>query len=378
MKQLLYFTGFCILSNTGIGQSFINKSENLNSHAIYLRSMDVQAADLNKDGYLDIVLAIEWAPNAILWGTKEGIYSDNHAMKLSKNLFDSEDVAIADYNNDGWLDLVFAAEDDQNHEFYFNKGNGKFEEVKNKFPKFTSNSVLAYDFNQDGNMDLIFGNAGQSRLFINDGKANFIDETDKRLPKDTKITQDIALIDVDNDGDMDLLIGNEDGNELWINNGQGFFTNETEKRFPSSSSIETRKVIVFDAEGDGDQDVFICNVDSDKTKEKQDKLYINNGKGFFVDATNQIPNQALETLDALALDVNEDGKLDLILAHGGKVQPSILINDGKGNFSFGNQLADISFVGNYISLIAADFNQDGKKDIYFGGFMTDDRLIIRK
>ncbi len=369
-----------LITQAAVAQNFNYDKDRISSHAIYLRSMDVQTADLNKDGYLDIVLAVEWAPNAILWGTKDGKYYDNHAMKLSNNTYDSEDIAIADFNNDGWLDLVFAAEDDMNHEFYLNKGNGKFEEVKNKFPQFISNAAQAYDFNGDGAIDLIFGNQGQSRLFINDGKGNFTDETQSRLPIDEDTTtQDIALVDVDNDGDIDIIMGNESGNQLWINQGKGFFSNETANRLPSSANIETRKVIIIDVNKDNNPDIFLCNVAYDDTKNNQDKLYLNNGNGNFTDVTEtHLPAQDLSTLDALPLDVNHDGHLDLILAHGGKVKPSVFINNGSGKFILDeNVLSGLSFLGNYIAILAQDFNHDGKADIYLGGFMSSDMILIQ-
>lgn len=378
MNKMILLSCLSLLSTQAPDQRFVNMTEQLNSHAIYQRTMDVRTADLNNDGHLDIVLAVEWAPNAILWGSADGKFRDDHSLKLSTNTFDSEDVAIADFNGDEWLDLVFAAEDDKNHEFYLNQGNGEFIELKNKFPKFISNAVITYDFNGDGHMDLIFGNQGQSRLFINDGKANFTEETALRLPQESYITQDIALIDANKDGHMDLILGNENGNQIWINNGAGFFENETETRFPISLDVETRKVIVFDANNDGFPDVLFCNVDTFKNKNIRDLLYINDGKGNFKDVSaTQLPTQDLATLDAVAMDVNFDGHMDLVLAHMGKVRPSVLINDGFGGFKLDEHVfSDIPFQGNYISVLVEDFNKDGQLDLYFGGFMTQDKLLI--
>lgn len=378
MKTLLLTLGLLTgFSQVVTAQKFINKSENLLGHGIYLRSMDVQTADLNDDGFLDIVLAIEWAPNVILWGNEDGKFYDSHSLKLSKNLYDSEDVAIADFNNDGLLDLVFAAEDDQNHEYYINKGRGYFEEVKNKFPKFISNAVVAYDFNNDGFYDLLFGNQGQNRLFLNDGQGNFSDKTSSRLPKDNKTTQDIALVDIDNNGAIDLIIGNEDGYQIWMNQGNGYFKDETDVRFATTDTIEIRKIIAIDANNDGYKDLFICAVSSDNSKPKQDRLLLNDGKGKFFDFTEtHLPKQNVETLDAVVYDINNDGAADLILAHMGKQQPSVLINDKTGKFKLDNTyLPDVT--GHYISILGADFNNDGALDIYLGGFMSDDKLLIQ-
>jgi len=378
MKTLLLTLGllFCVGNNV-LAQKFINKSENLLGHGIYLRSMDVQTADLNDDGFLDIVLAIEWAPNVILWGNEDGKFYDSHSLKLSKNLYDSEDVAIADFNNDGLLDLGFAAEDDQNHEYYINKGRGYFEEVKNKFPKFTSNAVIAHDFNKDGFPDLLFGNQGQNQLFLNDGQGNFSDKTSSRLPKDNKTTQDIAFADVDNNGTMDLIIGNEDGYQLWMNQGKGYFKDETAMRFATTDDIEIRKVVVLDVNNDGYKDLFFCTISSNNTKPKQDRLLLNNGSGkFFDNSETHLPKQDLNTFDAIVYDVNKDGSLDLVLVHMGNQQPSVLINDKTGKFTLDNTyLPDVT--GHYISILGADFNNDGALDIYLGGFMSDDKLLIQ-
>jgi hypothetical protein len=376
-KNFLFVCALTCLGTQVLAQNFIHKSKNISSHAIYLRTMDVKAVDLNKDGYLDLVLAVEWAPNAILWGSKDGNFNENPAMKLSPNMYDSEDVAIADFDKDGWLDLVFAAEDDMNHEFYFNRGKNGFVEVKDKFPKFISNAVIAHDFNEDGHVDLIFGNQGQNRIFINDGKANFTEETNLRLPNEEKITQDIALLDVDGDGDMDLIIGNEDGNQLWINQGKGIFKDETSSRFPSGE-METRKVIVIDVNKDGFKDVFLCNVDSPEKNPKPDKLYLNDGKGNFKDVSEtHLPNQNIDTLDAVVIDVNLDGYMDLVLAQMVRVQPSVLLNDGSGKFKLTDNILP-KVPGNYISIISADFDKNGSQDIYLGGFMSDDKLLLRK
>lgn len=378
MKKHLFCIGLTFATNFLFTQQFGNKSDKLNSHGIYLRSMDVKTADLNNDGYLDIVLAIEWAPNVILWGNKDGNFNDNHNLQLSKNKYDSEDVAIADFNNDGYLDLIFAAEDDQNHEFYLNDGKGNFTEIKNKFPKFTSNSVLTYDFNNDGLTDILFGNAGQNYIFINKGNGNFSDETENRLPKSSKITQDIALADLNNDKQFDLIIGNEDGNEIWINQGNGIFKDQTTNWLSEIPNIETRKVIIFDVNNDGFSDVFLCNISSDNSKPKQDILYLNDKKGKLIDVTKtNLPEQNLDTLDAVFLDLNADGFTDMILAQMGKVQPTVLLNNKQGKFELTENILPEA-AGNYISILAEDFNQDSKKDIYLGGFMTDDKLLIQQ
>src|SRR5690606_9858188 len=123
---------------------------------------------------------------------------------------------------------------------------------------------------------------------------------------------------------------------------------ETSTRFSSLPEMETRKVIILDANKDGFKDIFFCNIDSSEKREKPDKLYLNDGKGNFTDVSvSHLPSQNLDTFDAVPIDLNKDGNIDLVLAHMGKAQPSVLMNDGSGKFSLVNVTLP-SVPGHYI------------------------------
>ncbi|MFN3848161.1 MAG: FG-GAP-like repeat-containing protein [Spirosomataceae bacterium] len=367
-----------------INPIFEDASNNLPDDGAKGPSMDVQAADIDDDGDLDIVLANEFKANTILINDGKAKFTDESVNRLPQVVHDSEDVVIKDFDQDGKLDLIFCSEDDKEHELYLNKGKGYFMKAENQLPDSEANAVVSVDLNGDKKQDLIFGNNGQNVVYINQGKAVFkADET--RLPKATRVTQDLALADIDNDGDLDLLAGNEDGNLLYRNNGKGFFEDISSTNLPKIENLETRKVTFGDVDHDGDMDVFLSNVNFRGNKNAQNRLFINDGKGKFTDETDQrLPKDTDHTIDAIFEDLNADGHIDIVVANVFGSYLKAYINDGKGNFTdetikiFGKK-----YVRDALGVIAADLNGDGKKDLYICDRYNPaqdqkDLLLIRK
>jgi hypothetical protein len=374
------FILFLIASTANSQAYFKLATTNIPNVALVNNTMDVATADFNQDGFLDIVVAKEFQRNRILYNNGNGVFSDATSGKLSNVSRDSEDIAIADLNNDGLPDLVFASEDDETHEMYLNTNIGNFIDVSNRLPKFTSNAVVSSDLNKDGKKDLIFGNNGQEKIFINTGDANFVDETNLRLPIDNDITQDVLLVDVDNDGDEDLLIGNEGPSKLLINDGDGYFTDESLLRLPQGVNMETRKIAKGDINNDGSFDLFFCNMASVQGRDVRDRLYLNNGFGFFTDVTNiNIPFVLKNTFDASFVDINSDGHTDLLVAYFGGLVPGAFINNRNGILvDSTSRYFPSTSAGNHIALLTADFNGDNKLDVYLGAFMQADIFLLGK
>lgn len=362
---------FICLPSFVFTQVYQNTSNNLPDNGAKGASMDVRAADIDADGDLDIILANEFQPNTILINDGQGVFLNGTAGNLPQKNSDSEDVSIQDFNADGYLDLVFCSEDDvligatNVHEFYLGDGKGSFENSPFKLPDSEANAVIAVDLNEDGYKDLLFGNNGVNYLLINNGKGEFVLEAD-RLPAINRTTQDIALGDVDGDGDVDIMEGNENGNVLLINDGKGYFSDETINRLPQGLNIETRKVSFADVDGDDDLDMFLSNVEFIPGKDRQNRLFVNDGNGFFSDKTSpNLPPDNDYTLDAIFEDVDNDQDLDLILCNfaGGMIK--VYTNNGLGSFT-DQTLAILGqiYIIDALGIIAKDFNGDGLNDLY--------------
>ena len=341
-------------------------------------SMDAQAFDADGDGDLDLLIAKEFQRNVLLLNDGTGRMTVAPAGTLPATAYDSEDVAVADLDRDGDLDAAVAGEDDQNSELYLN-GGGTFSDASDRLPaRGTAQSVAAADLDGDGDADLVFGNHGQNFVFINGG-GRFSDQTHVRLPAAADRTQDVEVGDVDGDGDPDLVFGNVDANRLLLNDGHGFFA-EAPGRIPLRAGIEeTREADLGDVDGDGDLDLYFANVAFVAGADPQDRLLLNDGRGFFSDVTaDRIGRETAHTPDADFVDVDRDGDLDLVVASFRDTRAwRVSLNDGAGFFKEATgSVLPAGLDGEGVDVEAADFNGDGRVDLYLCSYVGRDRLIL--
>jgi hypothetical protein len=341
-------------------------------------SMDVEAADLDGDGDLDLVIAQEFLPNKILRNEGAGKFVDasNLLPALEKerlvqgpNGHDSEDVSVADFDGDGRLDLVFASEDDLKlgrenvHEYYRGTEKGEFVRIFDVLPDSEANAVAHADLNGDGRPELFLCGAGQDLLLINDGKGGFKDESQERLPREAATGQDAEFCDLDGDGDLDLVLAIEGGHALWLNDGKAHFSDVTQARLPwIGALVEARKVTPCDLDRDGDLDLFFSHVGW-QGREPQDRLYLNDGKGQFSDVTSAwLPAEGEITVDAKFLDLDGDGDLDLLRANLGPL--SVWENTGGKFDEASTKFLPEEIIAQQLGLELADFDGDGVLDLY--------------
>lgn len=351
-------------------------------------TMDAAVADLDGDGDLDVVLAKEFQPNVILLNDGKGVFEDASEELLPRAsqrwTRDSEEVVIADFNADGALDLAFVSEDTFTNELYLMGEDRVFVDATDNLRGVMgkTNALLAIDLNGDGRADLVLGNEGGNYALINDGKGMFTDESHERMPLLTDTTQDIEAGDVDGDGDVDLVEGNEGRPRVLINDGAGRFIDESADRMDLIAGPEqTRQVALGDVDGDGDLDMAMANVAFPPVGgDRTDRLLLNNGNGRFDDVTaaRWVVDER-HTVDVKLVDLDGDGDLDAVRCFAFPGGLSVLINDGNGFFTdrtlewVGEQVAV-----NTIDVEAADFDGDGRLDLYVCVFGGADRILLRR
>ena len=352
-------------------------------------SMDAGVGDLDGDGDPDLVIANEHRPNILLLNEGGGHFR-NASDRIPQVAHDSEDVGIADFDGDGDLDVIVVSEDDRVNELYLNQGDARFEPAGDRLPVTgTSNAVLTPDLNGDSVPDILIGNNGQNVALVNDGDARFRDATGERLPRILDVTQDLEMGDVDGDGDLDLIVGNEDDNRLLINDGDGVFTDETSDRIPlRDAPEETREADFGDVDGDGDLDLLFANIRGFvEGADPRNRLLVNRGDGHYRDETEErLPGHRDRSFDGDFIDVDGDGDPDIVTSNSqvnleeGRIEDApyrVYLNEGGGLYRTAtDEVFPPGVVGTGFDTEAADFDGDGRLDLYLASRGTVDRLLL--
>ncbi len=166
------------------------------------------------------------------------------------------------------------------------------------------------------------------------------------LPLDVPAEAALAFGDVDRDGDADLILGSP--LRLYLNDGRDFFVDASSQL--GSATQGSKVVLVADLDGDGDLDAFLGG--------PANTLLVNDGTGTFTDRSSQLPAQGVLTLASAAADMDGDGDLDLVL--GGRFSVAVWLNSGGGVFASQSQLSTTARI---TALALADFDGDGLRDV---------------
>ncbi len=155
----------------------------------------------------------------------------------------------------------------------------------------------------------------------------------------------VAVGDVNGDGLDDFYVGGakEQSGALYVQNRSGHFQRTNEKVFEKDKGSEDIGCRFFDADGDGDQDLYVCsggNEFSTSSEALMDRLYINNGKGELTRSPQAMPTTRFESNSCVAAaDFDQDGDIDLFVGtrlepfqYGYPMNGYLLVND-KGTFT---------------------------------------------
>ncbi len=368
----------CGLSINVSAQYFDNYSNNLPDASASFQTKEVLATDVDNDGDIDIILANEFQRNVVLLNNGQGVFTEGQVGIPANEEHDSEGITVGDFNQDGLNDIVFVSEDDFEHEYYWNNGNGTYNTPPIFLPYTVCRTVLAHDFNSDGVDDLILGNNGQNMMLINNGAGDFANETFERIPFFEDATQDIDIADVNGDGKIDMFVANENGNHLLINNGFDVFIDETANKLPQGLVMDSRSMLFGDVDGDGDQDIFLCNVAFADGADARNRLFLNDGQGNFSDVSaNNLPAYTEQTVDAVFTDFNNDGSPDIIVTNVLGIPMGAYVNNGNGKFNDVTNVVLGNLAVEAFGIAAADFNNDGFEDLYIGNREGKDVLMLR-
>jgi hypothetical protein len=216
---------------------------------------NVALGDLDNNGFIDFIITNRGQQNMICYNNGK-LNFDCVKLQTKKNA--TINIAIQNLNGDDFPDLILANRDNIPNEIHINKGNRQFEK-KLDFGTgtFETRSVAIADMNNDGYLDIVTGNINDSNIIYLRTKNFTFNETVLFGNKDID-TYSIALADFNKDGFMDIVTGNyQKPNTVFINlAGKGF-----EEINLTDRASRTYCVTVADINSDGWLDIAIANSD---------------------------------------------------------------------------------------------------------------------
>ncbi len=344
--------------------------------------------DYDNDGYIDLIVA-----NAAIYGgtdynslfrnNGDGTFTKttkNEVGRIVGDLGAWLHVAWADYDNDGFLDLmVSSAVLNQLAALYRNRGDGKFDRVTNAGPLVTDlnnwGPVCWGDYDQDGFVDLLMpdgwtADGVKNALYNNRGDGNFTRVTQGPLVTASHDLEGGTWGDLDGDGDLDIVLADHYvGPEVYRNDGGGTFVRVTQGALPQDGGLAITPSF-GDYDNDGRLDVFVPMYN------QTSHLFHNDGNWQF---TRILLGTAGQTSMGVWGDYDNDGFLDLFITRGqGDAYSNLLYhNNGNGTFTQVTMGSLTSEEGRSALAAWGDYNNDGFLDLYVPRRAGETKLLFR-
>ena len=358
----------------------------------------VASGDYDGDDLIDLyVVRGEMGPNLLFRNLGDGTFEEvGAAAGVAIDGPHSCGPTFADFDGDGWLDLIVGGLEGTELHMLLNRGDGSFEDITDSAGVSSTRNTFASalgDLDRDGDLDLFLTHWGsdfdEDVLWRNDGDRTFTN-VDKPAGVgksvfgafDSTLTPNFA--DVNGDGWPDIVVASDfQTSRILLNNQDGTFTNITTDVISDENGMGST---LADYDNDGDLDWFVTSIwDPFPGRagwgETGNRLYRNRGDGTFDDVTDEAGvREGYWGWAACFADFNNDGHLDIfhvngMYPHSDAPAPEkfetwqddparLFVAQGDGTFTERSAELGMDDRGQGRGVVCFDYDRDGDVDIF--------------
>ncbi|MBO8234154.1 hypothetical protein HA151_06450 [Prochlorococcus marinus XMU1419] len=355
---------------------------------------DVKVADLDGDGDLDIISASE-LDDTIAWYENDGATNPTFtAADIATSADGAKEVAIADIDGDGDLDILSVSSEDNTLAWYENNGaaNPSFTAADINTNLTGAHGLFVADINRDGHLDIITASSekevplngfkGTNEVHINDGAANpsFSLLNGGHINGSADGARSVYAADITGNGRLDWVSANfTDINGVsgadspyntinWIKNAgpSGEVWSVASGAVSSNFPNGPEDVFIADMDNDGDLDVLSASFNDDTIA-----WYESSGATWNMTwTTHTVATSADGARDLVAGDLDNDGDMDIVSASFNDDTIAWYVNNGAADPTF--SATDIATSADGAdSVVLADLDNDGDLDIVSASYNDD-------